>query len=50
MKQEKKQMTRHYDGPPRTQQEVKRLNEALLDAFYAFGLSRYTSGRVEAAK
>ena len=40
-------MTRHYDGPPRTQQEVKRLNEALLDAFYALGLSRYTSGRVE---
>ena len=36
-------MTRHYDGPPRTQQEVKRFNEALLDAFYALGLSRYTS-------
>ena len=43
-------MTRHYDGPPRTQQEVKRLNEALLDAFYALGLSRYTSGRVEWAQ
>ena len=41
---------RHYDGPPRTQQEVKRLNEALLDAFYALGLSRYTSGRVEWAQ
>ena len=36
-------MTRHYDGPPRTQQEVKRLNEVLLDAFYALGMSRYTS-------
>ena len=43
-------MTREYTGPPRTQQEVKRLNEALLDAFYALGLSRYTSGRVEWAQ
>ena len=29
---------------------MKRLNEALLDAFYALGLSRYTSGRVEYAQ
>ena len=43
-------MTRQYIGPPRTQQEVKRLNEALLDAFYALGLSRYTDGRVEFAR
>ena len=43
-------MTRQWDGPPRTWQEVKRLNEALLDAFYSLGLSRYTSGRVEYAR
>ena len=43
-------MTRHYDGPPRTFQEVKRLNEVLLDAFRALGKSRYTDGRIEWAQ
>ena len=41
---------RHYDGPPRTFQEVKRLNRVLLDAFYSLGLSRYTAGRMEWAQ
>ena len=41
---------REYDGPPRTFQEVKRLNQVLLDTFYALGLSRYTDGRVEWAQ
>ena len=41
---------RHYDGPPRTFQEVKRLNQVLLDAFYAMGKSRYTDGRIEWAQ
>ena len=41
---------RDYDGPPRTFQEVKRLNRVLLDAFYALGKSRYTDGRVEWAQ
>ena len=41
---------RHYDGPPRTFQEVKRLNRVLLDAFYSLGKSRYTDGRVEWAQ
>ena len=41
---------REYDGPPRTFQEVKRLNRVLLDAFYALGKSRYTDGRMEWAQ